>query len=68
MGEGEISHLNILGALLRHLGDTRYAQTLSNTSQRVREAVIALIDEDFRGKDYSKVFPKTYALAKHQNF
>jgi len=59
MGEGAISHMSILAALLRHLGDARYADTLGHTSRRVRDAVTELVDEHYARTDYWKAFPRT---------
>jgi len=64
MGEGAISHSTILAALVRHLGDAGFAKTLGHTSKRVRDAVISFVDAGFRGRDYSKAFPRTYTLTQ----
>jgi len=68
MGEGAEDHVAILKALLCYLGDDLYSRALRNASRKSRRQVIAYLDEGFGKEDYSKNYPKTYAVWAHERF
>jgi hypothetical protein len=65
MGEGAEDHVAILRALLCYLGDDLYSTALRNVSRKSRKQVIGYLDEGFGKEDYSKKYPKTYAVCAH---